>query len=189
MATFGATFRKKWENFILSSGHAVYESSRHSPCFGRSWDRIPTRDFFVWRCIRICLQTIKAIMNDLFKWAISDLSLSWVFPNLTCRSIIVSQPLDFNGWTFQHSLKMVDPGLYIKADSMNLLNTLHMVKLSMSHGFTMGVSVDVPFLQINDNLEHNLPYVQSNFTCNPDLTLQRMYDYKLHFTWGYRKLF
>ena len=58
----------------------------------------------------------------------------------------------------------------------------HSDKLSMSHGFTMGVSVDVPFLQINDNLEHNLPYVQSNFTCNPDLTLQRMYDYKLHFT-------
>ena len=36
----------------------------------------------------------------------------------------------------------------------------------MSHGFTKGVSVDASYLKINDILEYNLPYMQSNFTCN-----------------------
>ena len=31
----------------------------------------------------------------------------------------------------------------------------------MLRGFTKGVSVDVLYLQINDVLEYNLPYVQS----------------------------
>ena len=39
-------------------------------------------------------------------------------------------------------------------------------KLSMSRGFTKGVSGDVLYLQINDILEYNLPYVQSDFTYN-----------------------
>ena len=34
-------------------------------------------------------------------------------------------------------------------------------KLSMLHGFTNGVSVDVLYLHIIDILEYNLPYVQS----------------------------
>ena len=37
-------------------------------------------------------------------------------------------------------------------------------------GFIKGVSVDVSYLYINDILKYNLPYVQSNFTCNPGLT-------------------
>ena len=45
-----------------------------------------------------------------------------------------------------------------------------MAKLSTSHGFTKGVSVDVLYLYINDILEYNLPYVQSNFMCNLGLT-------------------
>ena len=32
----------------------------------------------------------------------------------------------------------------------------------MLNGFTKGVSVDVLYLQINDILEYNLPYMQSN---------------------------
>ena len=42
-------------------------------------------------------------------------------------------------------------------------------KLSMSHGFTKGVCVDALYLK-NDVLEYSPPYVQSNFTCNPDPT-------------------
>ena len=38
---------------------------------------------------------------------------------------------------------------------------LCMAKLSMAHGFTKGVSVDVSYLWINYILEDNLPYVQS----------------------------
>ena len=34
-----------------------------------------------------------------------------------------------------------------------------MAKLSMVSGFTKGVSVDVSYLQINDILEDNLPYM------------------------------
>ena len=46
-----------------------------------------------------------------------------------------------------------------------------MAKLTMTRGFTKGVSVDVLYLQINDFLEYNLPNVQSNFTCNPGPTI------------------
>ena len=46
-----------------------------------------------------------------------------------------------------------------------------MAKLSKSCGFTKRVSVDVLYLKINDVLEYNLPYMQSNFTCNPGPTL------------------
>ena len=46
-----------------------------------------------------------------------------------------------------------------------------MAKLTMTRGFTKGVSVDVLYLKINDILEYNLPYTQSDFTCNPGLTL------------------
>ena len=42
----------------------------------------------------------------------------------------------------------------------------------MLHGFTKGVSVDFSYLQINDILEYNPPYVQSDFTFNSGLTLQ-----------------
>ena len=45
-----------------------------------------------------------------------------------------------------------------------------MAELSMSRGFTKGVSVDVLYLLINDVLEYNLPYVQSHLTCNPGPT-------------------
>ena len=38
-----------------------------------------------------------------------------------------------------------------------------MVKLSTICGFTEGVSVDVLYFEINDVLEYNLPYVQSDF--------------------------
>ena len=41
----------------------------------------------------------------------------------------------------------------------------------MLHGFTKGVSMDVSYLKINDVLEYNLPYVQSDFTCNPGATI------------------
>ena len=34
----------------------------------------------------------------------------------------------------------------------------------MSHGFKNWVSVDVLYLQINDVLEYNPPYMQSDFT-------------------------
>jgi len=37
----------------------------------------------------------------------------------------------------------------------------------MTHGFIKKVSVDVLYLKINDVLEYNLPYVQSNFMYNP----------------------
>ena len=40
-------------------------------------------------------------------------------------------------------------------------------KLSTSGGFTKGVGVDVLYLKINDVLEYNSPYMQSDFTCNP----------------------
>ena len=50
------------------------------------------------------------------------------------------------------------------------LNTVCMAKLSTLPGFTKGVSVDVLYLLINDVLEYNLPYMQSDFTCNPGLT-------------------
>ena len=37
----------------------------------------------------------------------------------------------------------------------------------MSCGFTKGVSVDVLYLQINDFLEYNLPYMNSDYSiCN-----------------------
>ena len=36
----------------------------------------------------------------------------------------------------------------------------------MMRGFLKGVSEDVLYLQINDVLEYNLPYVQSDFMCN-----------------------
>ena len=45
-----------------------------------------------------------------------------------------------------------------------------MAKLSKSCGFTKRVSVDVLYLKINDVLEYNLPFVQSDFTCNLGLT-------------------
>ena len=39
---------------------------------------------------------------------------------------------------------------------------------SMTHGFIQGVlGVDVLYLLINDGLEYNPPYVQSDFKCNP----------------------
>ena len=41
-----------------------------------------------------------------------------------------------------------------------------MAKLSTARGFTKGVSVDVLYLKINDILEYNPPYMQSDFTCN-----------------------
>ena len=48
-----------------------------------------------------------------------------------------------------------------------------MAKLSTTmHGFTKGVSVDGSYLQINDILEFNLPYMQSDFSGNPGLTFQ-----------------
>ena len=37
----------------------------------------------------------------------------------------------------------------------------------MLHGFKKGVSVDVLYLKINYILEYNLPYMQSDFMCNP----------------------
>ena len=43
-------------------------------------------------------------------------------------------------------------------------------KLSTLCGFTKGVSVDVLYLKINDVLEYNPPYVQSDFMCNPGPT-------------------
>ena len=46
----------------------------------------------------------------------------------------------------------------------------HLAKLSMLCGFTKGVSVNVLYLKINDVFEYNLPFVQSDFTCNPGLT-------------------
>ena len=36
----------------------------------------------------------------------------------------------------------------------------------MLHCFTKGVSVDVSYLKINDVLEYNPPYMESDFTCN-----------------------
>ena len=42
-----------------------------------------------------------------------------------------------------------------------------MAKLSVLLGFTKWVSMDVLYLKINDVLEYNLPYVQSNFMYNP----------------------
>ena len=35
--------------------------------------------------------------------------------------------------------------------------------------------MDVLYLKINDILEYNLPYVQSDFTCNPILCAIRFY--------------
>ena len=37
-------------------------------------------------------------------------------------------------------------------------------------GFTKRVSVDVSYLYMNDILEYNPPYAQSDFTCNPGPT-------------------
>ena len=45
-----------------------------------------------------------------------------------------------------------------------------MAKLSMSLGFNKGVSVDVSYLKISYVLEYYLPYMQSDFTCNPGPT-------------------
>ena len=42
----------------------------------------------------------------------------------------------------------------------------HTAKLSTLCGFTKGVNVDVLNLSINDILEYNPPYVQSDFMCN-----------------------
>ena len=52
-----------------------------------------------------------------------------------------------------------------------------MAKLSTSHGFTKGVSVDVLYWKINYVLENNPLYVQSNFTCNldPAIILRRLF--------------
>ena len=36
----------------------------------------------------------------------------------------------------------------------------------MMCGFIKGVSVDVLYVYINDVLEYNPPYLQSDFTCN-----------------------
>ena len=47
-----------------------------------------------------------------------------------------------------------------------------MAKLSMSCGFTKGENVDVLYLKINDVLEYNPPYVQSDFMCNPGCTFR-----------------
>ena len=41
----------------------------------------------------------------------------------------------------------------------------------MMHGFIKGVSMDVSYLKIDDVLAYNLPYMQSNFTCNPGPTV------------------
>ena len=56
-----------------------------------------------------------------------------------------------------------------------------MAKLSMSGGFTNGggVSVDVLYLKINDVLEYNLPYVQSNFMCIPGPMWKKIWTRKL----------
>ena len=40
----------------------------------------------------------------------------------------------------------------------------------MTRGFIKGVSVDVLYLKINDAVEYNLPYVQSDFMCNLGLS-------------------
>ena len=63
---------------------------------------------------------------------------------------------------------MVDHRLYVKAYSTHncTLNRFCTAKLSMLCGFTKAVSVDILYLQINDILEYNPLYVQSNFTCN-----------------------
>ena len=42
----------------------------------------------------------------------------------------------------------------------------------MIRGFIKGVSVDVLYLQLNDVLEYNLPYVQSDFMCNSGLMIK-----------------
>ena len=42
----------------------------------------------------------------------------------------------------------------------------------MSCGFTKGENVDVLYLKINDVLEYNPPYVQSDFMCNPGCTFR-----------------
>ena len=49
-----------------------------------------------------------------------------------------------------------------------------MAKLSFSYGFTKGVSVDVLYLKINDIVEYNPPYIQSDFMCNPTLCAIRV---------------
>ena len=41
----------------------------------------------------------------------------------------------------------------------------------MMCGFINRISVDVSYLLINDVLEYNLPYMQSDFTCNPGPTI------------------
>ena len=41
-----------------------------------------------------------------------------------------------------------------------------MAKLSMLRGFTKGVSVYVSFLEINDIIGYNLPYMQTDFMRN-----------------------
>ena len=48
-----------------------------------------------------------------------------------------------------------------------------MAKLRTLHGFTKGVSVDALYLKINDVLEYNLPYEQSDFMCNPGLMIKQ----------------
>ena len=46
-----------------------------------------------------------------------------------------------------------------------------MAKLSMLRGFTKGVSVYVSFLEINDIIGYNLPYMQTDFMRNLGPTL------------------
>ena len=47
--------------------------------------------------------------------------------------------------------------------------------------FKKGESVDVSYLKINDILEYNLPYVESDFICNPGLMDKLMNSILLDF--------
>ena len=50
-------------------------------------------------------------------------------------------------------------------------------------GFTKGISVDVSYLLINDVLEYNPPYVQSDFMCDPGPTMNYMLRCSLSSFW------
>ena len=50
-------------------------------------------------------------------------------------------------------------------------NSFRTALLSMSHFFYKGGKCECFILVINDILEYNLPYVQSDFTCNPGPTI------------------
>ena len=90
----------------------------------------------------------------------------------TCRSFLCPIFSNLHLKTLSHTHFHISPvhftivksGLYIKADSMCdcTSNTFHMAKLSILHGFKCGCCV----LKINDVLEYNPPYVQSDFKCN-----------------------